>query len=120
MTEIIQDSLNQKYELATRGSRFFAYIVDTIISAIIVYFVVLRWYPLEEIALDMPDKEIMFSKPVLLNDLYRTITYIVIYFIVNYAFLRNGQTIGKWLLNIQVADVQGKVASIWMVTLREK
>jgi len=39
MTDNVIDSLNQKYELSSRGSRFFASIVDTIIAVIILLIV---------------------------------------------------------------------------------
>ena len=92
--------------------------MDGIIYGIVLYSV-FRWYP-EEITKNVPYTKVMFNKSILLSDLYRTIAFTVICFIVNYSFLRNGQTIGKRLLHIQVADVQGKVASIWrMFFLRE-
>ena len=115
--EIIQDNTNQKYELASRKRRFFAFIVDLLVFFTILFFV-LRWYPIqpEEIAKNVPYIEILFNK----SAVYRTTITMIIHFLVNYFFLLNGQTIGKWLLTIQVADVQGKVASIWrMYFLRD-
>ena len=108
MTKTIQDSLGQRYELASRERRFFARIVDWII-VLIIYWCVF-WYPYNvsysyfiEYVKDINDN----------TNMYHLIISAAISFIINYPFLRNGQTIGKRLLNIQVADVHGKVASIW-------
>jgi uncharacterized RDD family membrane protein YckC len=126
MTETVQDSPSRIYELASRKMRFFAAIVDAIIASIslaityiINYYAVTRFFSSYYEMLE--NKSISaFSSAAIYHQIIITIVFTAIYFFVNYSFMRNGQTIGMKLLYIQVADVQGKTASIWrMYFLRE-
>ena len=100
------------YELASRKRRFFAVLVDIAIFGIIIY-LVLQWYPFDESAKNVPYMKAYVENRFSKSNIYRQIIFNIIAFLVNYPFLRNGQTIGKRLLNIQVTDIQGNVASIW-------
>lgn len=98
-------SIDPQDRLAGRGQRLAAAIVDGILSLVLVV-------PLM-IYLGSFDYVETGEEPPFMLTLTATVFAFVIFAAVHYVFLkRYGQTIGKWMLNIHIADMDGNKADV--------
>lgn len=109
-SEIIthQQTGDLRSRYASRGSRFGAAIIDTVIMtiAVLVPFGLLDFYDTDTFSFKGTfDNELLFA-------LALFIVYMMIFMLVNGYFLYNSaQTVGKKILNIQVVDLSGQPIS---------
>ncbi|MEW6645914.1 MAG: RDD family protein [Pseudomonadota bacterium] len=97
--------------LAGRGQRLGAAIIDGIISLVFVVPVMMLMGTFEYTQ--------QGEEPPFMLTLAATVFAFVVFTLVHFVFLkRYGQTIGKWMLNIHIADMEGNKAEVGTILFR--
>ena len=103
----------ENMELAGRGARLGAAIIDGIIILLIAW---LMWYVF---APGMFSKMIAGHKPSFLLSLMVGLSTLVVWIAINFSLLaRNGQTVGKKMLGIKIARADNTACSVWRIAGR--
>lgn len=106
---LTQDSQTSSHQLATRGSRFLASLLDGIIVTgpllIVIFFI------LPTFASDQFEIWRFIDNSTYLYDIVFGLIFYILFLIINWVFLKNGQTIGKKALKIQVRTLTGDIPS---------